>query len=122
MIGGMKGALSIALSASIVSSAAIGATDAVTISDMVLGVAFTSIIVQGVLFLRMLREFREQEEAKEKIAARFASTASEIETLQNLRNDGKVPDEVFAIQIERHIDSLTDILSELETSSGPGTY
>jgi len=122
MIGGMRGALSIALSASIVSSAAISATDAVTISDMVLGVAFTSIIVQGALLSTYAkRRFPEQKEAKEKIAARFASIASEIETLQKLKNDGKVADEVFAIEIEGYIDSLTDILSELETTIGPGS-
>jgi NhaP-type Na+/H+ or K+/H+ antiporter len=122
MIGGMRGALSIALSASIVSSVAISASDAVTISDMVLGVAFTSIIVQGALLSTYAkRRFPEQKEAKEKTAARFASIASEIESLQKLKNDGKVTDEIFAVEIEGYIDSLTEILSELETSIGPGS-
>jgi monovalent cation:H+ antiporter, CPA1 family len=120
MLGGMRGALSIALSASIASSAAISTTDAVTVSDMVLGVAFTSIIVQGALLSTYAkRAFPEQEKAKEAITARFASTASDIDALQKLKNEGKVSNAEFVSELERYRDSLSEILSELETSVSP---
>ncbi|MHB2035160.1 MAG: cation:proton antiporter [Nitrososphaerales archaeon] len=120
MLGGMKGALSIALSASIASSAAISATDALTVSDLVLGVAFTSIIVQGALLSTYAkRRFPVPERAKDEIAVRFASTASDIEALQKLKSEGKVSDAEFGSELERYRDALSDILSELETSIGP---
>jgi len=122
MLGGMRGALSIALSASIASSAVVGASDVVTVSDMVLGVAFTSIIVQGALLSTYAkRRFPQQEKTKEEIAARFATTASDIEALRQLKGDGKVSDAEFVSELERCRDSLSDTLSELETSIGPSS-
>ena len=120
MLGGMKGALSIALSASIASSAAISSSVAVTVSDLVLGVAFTSIIVQGALLSTYAkRKFPVQEKAKDEIAMRFASTATDIEALQKLKSEGKLSDAEFGLELERCRDALSDILSELETSIGP---
>jgi CPA1 family monovalent cation:H+ antiporter len=119
MFGGMRGALSIALSASIATSTAITSADAVTVSDMVLGVAFTSIIVQGALLSKYAKRSFPREKAKEEIADRFANVASGIEALQKMRDEGKVSDSEFATELERYRDSISEMLSDLETSTGP---
>jgi monovalent cation:H+ antiporter, CPA1 family len=46
MLGGVRGALSIALAATITTSVVISETDLHTISTMVFGVAFISIVIQ----------------------------------------------------------------------------
>jgi CPA1 family monovalent cation:H+ antiporter len=121
MLGGMRGALSIALSATVVTSAVVTKNDADTISVMVLGVAFTSIILQGALLSSYTkRSFPEEERAKqEEINVRLARTASAIETLQRMKSEGRVSIEEFLTELERDRDSLAEILSELETTIGP---
>ncbi len=70
MLGGMKGALSIALATSISASALISSGDVDTISNLVLGVAFLSIVLQATLLSRYvtrvfpLEETAMQEELK----------------------------------------------------------
>ena len=56
MLGGVKGALSIALAATITTSAVISLSDIQTINTMVLGVAFISIVVQVPLLFRYVRK------------------------------------------------------------------
>lgn len=121
MLGGMRGALSIALSASILQYVSINTSDLDRISGMVLGVAFTSILVQSALLSSYTkRSFPEEERAKqEEINVRLARTASAIESLQRMRSEGKVSGEDFLIELERDRDALADILSELETTIGP---
>ncbi len=55
MLGGIRGALSIALAASIGASALISAAEIRTISTMVFGVAFFSIILQVPLLSRYVK-------------------------------------------------------------------
>ena len=55
MLGGVRGALSIALAASLAGSAAVSGADAHTIATMVLGVAFLSIAIQTPLLSRYVR-------------------------------------------------------------------
>ena len=55
MIGGVRGALSIALAASLGAVAAVPAGDAQKITTMVLGVAFVSILIQAPLLSRYIR-------------------------------------------------------------------
>lgn len=121
MFGGMRGALSIALSASIATSAVLSANDVSTISDMVLGVAFISIILQGALLTSYSRRrFPEEEKKKEKeITLRLGRAASDIETLQKLKSDGKVSDDDFLQELERDRDTLAEILSDLEKTVAP---
>ena len=52
MLGGVRGALSIALAATITTSVVVSETDLHTISTMVFGVAFISIIIQVPLLFR----------------------------------------------------------------------
>ena len=55
MLGGVRGALSIALAASLGAFAVVSAADAQTITTMVLGVAFLSIVIQSPLMTRYVR-------------------------------------------------------------------
>lgn len=120
MIGGMRGALSIALSAAIVSSTLVTKYSD-TISTMVLGVAFTSIIVQGAFLSSYTkRTFPEEEKRQEEeFTARLAKVASAIDSLQKMRREGKVTNEEFQLQLESNRDSLAEMLAQLETTIGP---
>ncbi len=121
MLGGMRGALSIALSATIVSSSVISTANANTISDMVLGVAFTSIILQGGLLSSYAKgKFPEEVTTKqEEISVRLAAVSSDIDALQKMKSDGKVSEGEFLSELERDRDSLAEILDELERTIGP---
>jgi CPA1 family monovalent cation:H+ antiporter len=62
MIGGMRGALSIALAASLSASAVVSSSEVNVITSMVLGVAFLSIVIQVPLLSQFLkRRFEKQE-------------------------------------------------------------
>jgi CPA1 family monovalent cation:H+ antiporter len=62
MLGGVRGALSIALAASLTASTVVSASDAHTITTMVLGVAFLSITIQTPLLSRYVkRKFGNQQ-------------------------------------------------------------
>ncbi|MDG6902135.1 MAG: hypothetical protein JRM80_09275, partial [Nitrososphaerota archaeon] len=55
VLGGFRGALSIALAASLGASSVVSQSDAQTITTMVLGVAFLSITIQAPLLSRYIR-------------------------------------------------------------------
>ncbi|MGD0637152.1 MAG: cation:proton antiporter [Nitrososphaerales archaeon] len=62
MLGGVRGALSIALAASLGASTVVSASDVHTITTMVLGVAFLSIVIQAPLLSSYVkRRFADQE-------------------------------------------------------------
>jgi monovalent cation:H+ antiporter, CPA1 family len=56
MIGGMRGALSIALAASLIASAAVTGPELNVVTSMVLGVAFLSIVIQVPLLSQFLKK------------------------------------------------------------------
>ena len=60
MLGGMRGALSIALAASLTGSTFLSGSDVQTITTMVVGVAFLSIVVQAPLLSRYVKKFGSQ--------------------------------------------------------------
>ncbi len=63
MLGGMRGALSIALVASLAGSALLSESDIQTITTMVVGVAFLSIVIQAPLLSRYIKKkFRSQQQ------------------------------------------------------------
>jgi CPA1 family monovalent cation:H+ antiporter len=63
MLGGVRGALSIALVASLAGSAFLSESDIQTITTMVVGVAFLSIVVQAPLLSRYIkRKFGSQQQ------------------------------------------------------------
>ncbi|MDG6998868.1 MAG: sodium:proton antiporter [Nitrososphaerota archaeon] len=121
MIGGMRGALSIALSAAVFSYPVISETNSDTISTLVLGVAFTSIIAQGAFLSSYTKRTFPEEEKKqeEEFTARLAKAASAIDSLQKMRREGNVTNEEYQLQLETNRDSLAEMLAQLETTIGP---
>lgn len=117
MLGGMRGALSIALAASLSATIA----EAPTIQTMVLGVAFVSLSVQAAIMFRYIRtRFPEEQGLEvEKFNVRLSRAVAAIESLQRLREQGKVSDEEFAAELERDKDELRDVLGDIRSTLGP---
>ncbi len=117
-LGGMRGALSIALVASITTSALITSSDIGTISAMVLGVAFISISLQAALLFRYIKsKFPEEQVAvAEALNVRLSRSVTAIESLQKLKEEGKISDEEFASQLETDKDELREVLKEINAT------
>ncbi len=120
MLGGMRGALSIALAVSIPATA-ISAADQSQLTTLVLGVAFLSISVQAALLYRYIRRKfpAEQRASVESLNARLSKSASAIESLKKLRADGGISDEEFAAQLETDREELQDIMREINQNLDP---
>jgi CPA1 family monovalent cation:H+ antiporter len=120
MLGGMRGALSIALAASLTASAALSLNDTASIRTMVLGVAFLSLSVQaGFMFRYIKSRFPEEQSIQvEKFNVRLSRAIAAIESLQKLKEQGKVSDEEFAAELERDKDELTDVIGDMQSMLG----
>ncbi len=86
MLGGVRGALSIALAATITASAVVSVADLHTIDTMVFGVAFISIMVQVPLLFRYAKRVMPQVEAftQTELDDEFARLSSYIEEMHRL--------------------------------------
>jgi CPA1 family monovalent cation:H+ antiporter len=113
MLGGVRGALSIALAATITTSAVISETDLHTINTMVFGVAFLSIMVQVPLLLRYTkREMPESEAFKEtELDEQFARITSDIEAVQRLGSEGKISSSEFTERLEESKKELERLIA-----------
>jgi len=111
MLGGVRGALSIALAATITTSAVISFSDIQTINTMVLGVAFISIVFQVPLLFRYVRrKIPQPEEVLDmQIDEQIETMSSKIEELKRLKDEGKISNEEFTEKIEEDKKKL-DIL------------
>jgi CPA1 family monovalent cation:H+ antiporter len=111
MLGGVKGALSIALAATIATSAAVSSSDIQTIETMVLGVAFISIVFQVPLLFRYVRKRMPQTDTVSirEIEEQFELIASHMEEVKKLKFEGKISNEEFTKRIEENKKKL-DIL------------
>lgn len=120
MLGGMRGALSIALAVSIPATV-ISASDESQLTTLVLGVAFISISVQAALLYRYIKEAfpSEQRASIESLSARLSGSASAIESLKKLREDGKISDDEFAAQLEADREELQEIVKEINMNADP---
>ncbi len=115
MIGGVKGALSIALAATITASAVITVSDIQTIDTMVLGVAFISIVFQVPLLFRYVRKRIPQTESVGSeiiIDKQFEITASTIQELKKLNAEGKISNTEFNTRIEESRKKLDDLIAK----------
>jgi CPA1 family monovalent cation:H+ antiporter len=103
MLGGVRGALSIALAATITTSAIISEADLRTISTMVFGVAFVSIVVQVPLLFRYVkREAPEAEAFKEtELDQQFAAITSSIQEVHRLKAEGQISNQEFTERLEK---------------------
>ena len=92
MLGGVRGALSIALAATITTSAIISTADLHTIDTMVFGVAFISIMLQVPLLFRYVKRAMPEVEAfkETELDDQFARLSSYIEEMHRLRLEGGI--------------------------------
>jgi monovalent cation:H+ antiporter, CPA1 family len=114
MLGGVKGALSIALAATITTSAAISLGDIQTINAMVLGVVFISIVVQVPLLFRYVRKRIPQPETSTgvEINEQFELIAAHIEQLKKLKAEGKISNEEFTESLEENKKKLDELIAK----------
>jgi CPA1 family monovalent cation:H+ antiporter len=114
MLGGVKGALSIALAATITTSAFISSGDIQNINTMVLGVAFISIVFQVPLLFRYVRKRMPQTEigAELVIDEQFELMASHIDELKRLKAKGEISNEEFTESIEANKRKLDELISK----------
>lgn len=120
VLGGMRGALSVALVFSIGTSAVVTATDLVSMRAMVFGVAFISLSLQAaLLFTYIGKKFPEEQSAQaEELNVKLARAVSAIESLQKLREEGKISSDDFAQELEKDKDQLREVLGEVKSTIG----
>ena len=120
MLGGMRGALSIALAVSIPAVAITGAEES-QLTTLVLGVAFISISIQAALLYRYIkRRFpAEQRATVESLNARLSKSALATKSLEKLHAEGGISDEEFAVQLEKDRDELRDLMKEINNNLDP---
>jgi monovalent cation:H+ antiporter, CPA1 family len=114
MLGGVKGALSIALAATITTSAVISSADIQNINTMVLGVAFISIVFQVPLLFRYARKKMPQMDIASDIVfdEQFELIASHIEELKKLKAKGEISNEEFTGSIEEGKRKLDELITK----------
>lgn len=114
MLGGVKGALSIALAATITTSAVISLGDIQTINTMVLGVAFISIVIQVPLLFRYVRKRIPQTgiSSDPEIDEQFELMSAHVEELRRLKTDGKISNEEFTRRIEENKKKLDELIAK----------
>jgi NhaP-type Na+/H+ or K+/H+ antiporter len=102
MLAGVRGALSIALAATITASAVISQTDLHTINTMVFGVAFISIMIQVPLLFRYVRSHLPESEAftETELDEQFVEISKTIEEVHRLKSAGKLSDQEFSDRLE----------------------
>ncbi|HEX7481938.1 MAG TPA: cation:proton antiporter [Candidatus Bathyarchaeia archaeon] len=114
MLGGVKGALSIALAATITTSAVISSGDIQNINTMVLGVAFISIVFQVPLLFRYIKKKMPQTQIASEIVIdeQFELMASHIDELKKLKANGEISNEEFIESIEEGKRRLDDLIAK----------
>jgi monovalent cation:H+ antiporter, CPA1 family len=121
MLGGMRGALSIALAVSIPLTV-VSSNDQATLTTLVLGVAFISISVQAALLFRYIKRAFPADQRQvvvENLNVRLSKAASAIEALQKLKEEGKISDEEFAVQLDNDKEELEDVLRQINSTVDP---
>jgi monovalent cation:H+ antiporter, CPA1 family len=118
LLGGVRGALSIALAATITTSVVISQTDLHTISTLVFGVAFVSILVQvPILFRYTKKRITESEVFKETpLDSQFIAISSTIEQLHKLRLEGKISDTAFAEGLDESKKEIENLIAQSRLS------
>ncbi len=114
LLGGVRGALSIVLAATITVSAVVSASDITIIRTMALGVAFLSIIFQVPLLSRYVkRVFKGQENAQVvKTEEELALVTAGIEESVDLKKENRISNQEFVSKLEGCRDQLDEAISE----------
>jgi CPA1 family monovalent cation:H+ antiporter len=104
MLGGVRGALSIALAATIATSAVISQTDLRTIDTMVFGVAFVSIMVQVPLLFRYVKRKMPQPETEAfketDFDEEFTKIFSDVQEAHKLRVEEKISEQELSERLQ----------------------
>ncbi len=113
MLGGVRGALSIALVATITASAVVSKADINTINTMVLGVAFISIMFQVPLLFRYVKKKIPQTVGtpETEIDEQFELIAAHMEEIRKLKSEGKISNEEFTKKIEENKKKLDELIA-----------
>ena len=113
-LGGVRGALSIVLAATITVSAVISITDIAIIRTMALGVAFVSITFQvPILFRYAKSRFKKEQTTPDiKVEEKLCAISASIEETCQLRTESKISAEDFANKLEENKDKLEEALHE----------
>lgn len=114
LFGGVRGALSIVLAATITASAVISLTEVTIIRTMALGVAFLSITFQVPILFRYVRSrFKDQPTNQEtKVEDELSNISASIEETVQMRSEGRLSAEDFVDKIEENKDRLEETLHE----------
>ncbi len=115
LIGGARGAVSIALAATITASAVITQNDINVINTMVFGVAFISIMIQmPMLFGYAKRKLAKCDEGKEdELHEKFAAIEAAIIEVNKL----KIEEKISHIEVENELEKLKDELDSILNES-----
>jgi CPA1 family monovalent cation:H+ antiporter len=120
VLGGVKGALSIVLSATITVSAVISQTEVTTIRTMALGVAFLSIILQvPILFSYAKRKFKSEELKSARYDERLSDVSACIEETRRLKAEGKISQNEFEYRLEEYKNRLDESIHSSSTLMEP---
>ncbi|HUK85151.1 MAG TPA: sodium:proton antiporter [Candidatus Acidoferrum sp.] len=113
MLGGVRGALSIALVATITTSAVISQGDIDILNTMVLGVALISIVFQVPLLLHYASKKLPQTETLSiaEIDEQFELIASHLQEVKKLQSEGRISNEEFTARIEENKKKLDELSS-----------
>ncbi len=114
LLGGMRGALSVVLIASIPVNLPLRST----LVTMVLGVVFISIIFQGPFLSSYIKRNFETETVQEKEAAekRLSRTMSRMEELKLLHENHTITEAEFAAGLEYERDKLAEVVSDIDST------
>jgi Na+:H+ antiporter len=113
-LGGVKGALSIVLAATITSSAVISLSEITIIRTMALGVAFLSITFQVPLLFSYVRsKFKVQKPEQElKVEEKLSNVSASIEEAIQLRNERKISKVEFGNKLEEFKDQIDETIHD----------
>jgi monovalent cation:H+ antiporter, CPA1 family len=120
-LGGMRGALSIALATSVTVSVLVTATDVETISSLVLGVAFLSIVLQAAVLSRYAMKVfpRDPLLEEEELNVKLARSLAAIGNLQRQRNEREISENEFLERLQTNKDELEDVLADMDSRLKP---
>jgi CPA1 family monovalent cation:H+ antiporter len=115
LLGGVRGALSIVLAATITVSVVISATDVAVIRTMALGVAFLSITFQVPILFRYVRSrFKGQEPTKVlKVEDKMSDLSNSIKQAVDLKSDQIISDQEFVKDLEEGKEKIDAVIHEV---------
>ena len=122
VLGGMRGALSVALVLAITQTASLSLDAVTTLRTLTLGVVFLSLVIQSPTLAGYIRRHFKEEQQGEFVEPniRLYEILRAIEELHKLRQDGKMSEVEFVERLQDERDRLAHLLSEINISLKTG--